>query len=326
MNTDLDEQRLRRLGEAAEWLQRLQAAPNERLRCQFSDWCHEDPRNLEAFGQLSQTWAGFEPRPSVVATSRPRRWLAAAACVLLTLSLGGGWLAAEWPREHRYHSPTGHNQSVLLSDGSRIEIGGDSRVEVRYTRRERGLKLLQGEAYFTVAPGQPKRPFVVRSGSLWVTALGTEFNIRRSQDASWVTVGEGRVAIAADDPVTGFPLAAVAGDRVSWLESARQITVSQVDPASAADWRYGRLSFIAEPLAGVIEELNRYSPRPITLADRSLASLPFTGTIAQDRVDEWLLVVQKIMPVSVVDQGEAGLLLKPRAKSRHSSKAIGTEP
>ena len=63
----------------------------------------------------------------------------------------------------------GENRTVPLPDGSRITVGGYSRVEVSFSDSERRVELARGEALFKVAK-DPTRPFVVHAGRARVVA------------------------------------------------------------------------------------------------------------------------------------------------------------
>src|SRR5262249_44820253 len=141
---------------------------------------------------------------NVAATpASPRRFRAsglswAAGIVLAVSALG--W--ATWQMLHSrapvLATPVGENPVLQLADGSQVTLGGATRVSVHFDERERSLEISQGEALFAVARDSA-RPFRVRAGHATVTAIGTEFNVRRSTDRVVVAVVEGRVAVASED-------------------------------------------------------------------------------------------------------------------------------
>jgi hypothetical protein len=72
----------------------------------------------------------------------------------------------------------GENHTVQIPDGSRVTLGGNSRIEVRLDAHTRHIELTQGEAFFAVAK-DPSRPFRVHAGRATVSAVDTEFNVRQ---------------------------------------------------------------------------------------------------------------------------------------------------
>jgi transmembrane sensor len=176
-----------------------------------------------------------------------------------------------------------------------------------------------GEAFFTVAK-DPRRPFVVRAGGLQVIAVGTAFNVRKAGDRIVVTVTEGAVRVAPNEgSSSGAVLAAEssdgqvragAGHQVTW--SARQhalaMTTAESALAKRPAWLDGRLEFVNEPLGSVITDINRYSSRPVVLADEQLRDLVFTGTLRSDAIEDWLQGLEDVFPVVLTRQGGQDVL------------------
>ena len=326
-----------RLKRAAEWLQNLEAAPDdERGLAEWLEWCTEDRRNLEAFEQVQQVWLGFgNPPPAqeqtpadVVRVRRTRRavrkraqyqWIAAAAAVV-ALALGVGSSVLYWqPQEIVYSTDVGSQRSEWLPDGSRLDLGGGSRVVVRYTRDRRDVSLEKGEGFFSVAH-DTQRPFVVSTGKVEVVAVGTAFDVRMNTENTAVTVAQGRVRIepteGADEAHTTF---ADAGQRVTYTVATRRLAVAKVDPGMAGSWRGGVLNFVAEPLVDVVNDINRYSARKIVIADPDLGQRLFTGSIRQNNVGEWLDALESIFPLAA-ERNEQNVVLKARARNPAEKK------
>jgi transmembrane sensor len=302
---------------AADWWARLRdpAVPEQAI-LQWSDWLEADERHAQAFEKASalaeaaarmdaDTRADLVARfaPNARAPSRrPRLPLALAAGVAIVV-LGAGLFvalrpAAESTREQYASERAGH-RDIALPDGSSIELGGATSVTARYGRDERAVDLESGEAFFRVAHAE--RPFVVNAGPLRIRDLGTAFNVRRTGDRVTVAVTEGRVQVS--------PLATTQGDagmvelgagrEVSFDPETQAMRILDIDPATATAWRGHRLEFVNEPLSSVVENVNRYSARPIRLADPSLGKLTFTGTVQVDTIDSWVAALPRVFPVRV---------------------------
>jgi transmembrane sensor len=89
---------------------------------------------------------------------------------------------------------TGEQRFVSLVDGSTLELNSRSRVRIRFSDRERDVDLIEGQALFHVAK-DVARPFIVKSGTTLVRAVGTQFDVYRKVSGTTVTVVEGRVAV-----------------------------------------------------------------------------------------------------------------------------------
>jgi transmembrane sensor len=303
-----------RLETASEWLQRLQDAPqDEQVLADWLQWC-SDPKNHDAFDRISAVWRALDTPQVAAALRRPvplarhrhqRRRLrvaalavSVAACMLISFSV-----PREASEEQRLTYSTGRaeNKSELLADGSRIDLGALSRVEVRYSASRREISLYGGEAYFNVAKDH-SRPFVVTAGSLQVTAVGTQFNVRRAAQDAVVTVSEGRVKVESPNTPAIADTKLDAGQQARYLAVADQIAIASVNPDMASSWRMGVLKFVDEPLDAVIATVNRYSRRQISLEDDVASKLIYTGTVYDARIDEWIAGLSQIYPLHVVHQ------------------------
>jgi transmembrane sensor len=300
---------------AADWWSRLRdPALPEQAMLQWSEWLEADPRHAVAFDRacaLAESAAAMDGAtreafvaryaPLSVRRSPPRLALGMAAGVALVMLGAGLFLALrhsgpESPRQ--YASALAGHRDVALPDGSSIELGGATSITARYGRDERAVDLEAGEAFFRVAHAE--RPFVVTAGPLRIRDLGTAFNVRRTGNRVTVAVTEGRVRVspsATDGDAATVELGA--GREVSFDPETQAMRILDVTPASATAWRSHRLEFVNEPLASVVDNVNRYSARPIRLADADLGRLTFTGTVEVDTIDSWVSALPRVFPVRV---------------------------
>jgi ferric-dicitrate binding protein FerR (iron transport regulator) len=62
----------------------------------------------------------------------------------------------------------------------------------------------------------------------------------------------------------------------------------------------GSLIYYGRPLAEVVEDVQRYSPHQIVV-DNSAAGLPYSGSVLQTGVRQWLRGLPEIFPVEILD-------------------------
>jgi transmembrane sensor len=124
-----------------------------------------------------------------------RRWrrLASAASVAVLAILGGTLMMLELSAPI-YTTALGEQRSMQFEDGSTVELNSRSKIRVKYSKQERDVELLEGQALFHVAH-DAGRPFIVAVGSTRVRAVGTQFDVYKKSSATVVTVVEGRVAV-----------------------------------------------------------------------------------------------------------------------------------
>jgi transmembrane sensor len=255
------------------------------------------------------------------------RWPGLALAAMLALVAVGivvfnPWQAATSEPSRTYLTATGEHRDLALSDGSTIVLGARSSVQVDYSDRLRSVVLLRGQAFFEVAK-DPARPFTVAAGSGTITAVGTAFNVERSAERVIVTVTEGKVEVAQTLPqaeaasgASQQPAPRVArlarSERIVYDADGHWSDVERTDSEAAIAWRDGRLRYRAEPLRHVLTGINRYSTREIVIVDPALGDLTFTGTVFEDRIDEWLYGLEDIFPIEVAEASISRIELRAR--------------
>jgi transmembrane sensor len=124
-----------------------------------------------------------------------RSWAAAAACAFLVTVAGAMWW--NFGRFPLYATDVGERRSLTLADGSTVDLNARSSIRVEFSKKERRVELVDGQALFQVAKDRqrPFRPFIVRSGDATVRAVGTQFDVNRQFSGVTITVLEGRVAV-----------------------------------------------------------------------------------------------------------------------------------
>lgn len=246
--------------QAAAWFVRLDAgslSPAEHAA--FTAW-RANPANATALAQLERLWGEFsQVSQSPIAAHRPSHcwWprlagLAVAASVAAVMILG---LDIPMRLRSDLRAGVGEMASHTLPDGSVALLDSDSAIALDFSGSHRTVRLLRGEALFTVAP-DPSRPFLVETENGTARALGTRFAVRREPDSVAVTVLESHVQVrcCGDD---GEMVTLSPGQQVRYsangLESARTI-----DSESQTAWTRGKLIFTDWPLDKVVTELNRH--------------------------------------------------------------------
>ncbi|MGH9735025.1 MAG: FecR family protein, partial [Candidatus Acidiferrales bacterium] len=176
-------------------------------------WLGEDPLHSAEFELATDVWneSGGTPRGPLPGFGTERREAVHNRLLrpVLAAAVVAGLLIVAWvaylPGGRAISTEKGEQRTVVLTDGSRITLNADSRVDVNFDRSVRTVVLRYGEAYFDVIHNGAQ-PFVVRAGDRQVVDLGTRFLVSRygaNDESVSVTVIEGRVAVA---PLTDIHL------------------------------------------------------------------------------------------------------------------------
>jgi transmembrane sensor len=244
--------------------------------------------------------------PALRYLSNPRRWhgRAIAACVAgLGIVVAATWFAAF--SAPTYATAIGEQRAIQLPDGSTVELNSYSKLAVHFSRHERDVELMKGQALFQVAK-DARRPFVVASGDTTVRAVGTQFDVYMKDSGTIVTVVEGRVAILTDHLNSDSQLAASTDDATNrtvpltlpaaaptpatsiLLSAGEQLTVTansarkteHANVVSATAWTDHQIVFEGASLADVAEEFNRYNRKHLVIDGSRLDTFHISGVFS----------------------------------------------
>ena len=121
--------------------------------------------------------------------------------------------------------------SVSLHEGTRVELQPQTRLQVAVQSSEEVLLLLDEGSVRLDVVKLPGRRFIVRAADVYVSVVGTQFDVRRSGGQIGVVVYRGIVEVRSGDQLHRL----VAGE--SWsrglLETAAAVPV--IEPSDAVD-------------------------------------------------------------------------------------------
>jgi transmembrane sensor len=310
--------------QAAGWVLRQDRGLTAAEQDEYLQWLAANPQNGAALARHRRNWDRLNvlgqwrpehsPRPNRdLLAPPPARILRFPRVLVASLSLAAAAAVAFvayvlWPVSSSLQSvefvPTriAVIEQQTLPDGSVIQLNRGGRVAVDYTPAERRVRLLRGEAHFTVAHNT-ERPFIVSASGVDVHAVGTAFDVRLGRSAVEVLVTEGRVRVDQEN-------AAAAGGRETVVPelSLGQRTVvplapistpppvAVVPPEQAAEmlaWQPRMLDFTSAPLRGVVAEFNRCNaPIHLVIADTDLADVEVSASLRSDNVEGFIRLME----------------------------------
>jgi transmembrane sensor len=201
----------------------------------------------------------------------------------------------------------GEVRLVSLADGSAITLNTETKLDVDYSKQERKVELLQGEALFNVAHDRA-RPFIVHAGDTHIRAVGTSFTVRRMPgEKVKVLVREGVVEVT-QDTVARPPPIRVSSQSEAVLQPQVVAAVAPV-PSPQMDrelaWQQGMISLDGRTLREAAEEFSRYSSTAIIIDDPSLADQTVTGLFSANNPVGFAKAVATSMNLKVDVEGNA---------------------
>lgn len=200
---------------------------------------------------------------------------AAAACIAI---LFGGYIYFYGTKT--YSTGIGEKETVLLADGSIIELNANSTLSHRrFNWQEDRAVDFDGEAFFDIRSG---KDFTVRTPRGTVTVLGTRFNIRNRGDFK-VECYEGTIVyVPLSENRTDTEL--TQGTEIQLIDG--EILQREI-PHSSPDWKNGFSSFSGRPLSEVLDELALQYPIGFNSGAIDV-NRKFTGKFTHDNLENAL--------------------------------------
>lgn len=282
-------------------------AGSEQLR-QFADWAAANPRRQQWIERLRRHDGTARALRGVFADEiralrrrrmiRRRMWLltvCAVSLAALVVSTGDRTRAV----------PPGPPETFVLTDGSTVVVAGGGAVEIPLAPWTRSVRLLRGEALFSVVH-KDDAPFTVRCGAAEIQDIGTRFLVRADGAATSVAVFEGSVRLSAPAAVQVLGAGQAAAARAEGI-----VQLPTEDENEATAWRRGRMVFRDVPLSVAVQRLSAAWGQPVRLGAAQLADLHVSGDFLLDDRAALLRGLSLTLPLSV-RQGDDGIDLTPR--------------
>lgn len=249
----------------------------------FDTWIDQDPRHRTAFDGMWRRIMGpgmgaalhdYERR------MKARRTAVASVAAILIMAAGGykamPLIEMQMADAHQFAAADGAVREVVLEDGTRLTLGGGTKVTVRYTGHERVIELGQG-ALFANVHHDEDRPFRIETDDAEIVDKGTSFEVVSKAAHVRVTVATGIVDFAQ----RGWfrkPMR-LAANQAAVLDRNGVNRSADVGPGDVAPWRGEWVEYKAKPLKEVVDDLQSLSPAPIEFAREELGAQPVSGRI-----------------------------------------------
>ena len=276
------------------WLEKNNNAHSE---WQFFNQSRKNQWLAEVLGEIQNSIQATKSKV-VVIPKRNHLWrrLAAVAAVLAICFT----LYLEWPAlQSLVHStqltaltvPLNQQKQIKLADGSKVWINSNS--QLKYPQQFNGKTrevYLSGEAYFDIKHDAGK-PFIIHTGKVITTVLGTAFDIKEDKISHTVvvTVTRGKVSVANGDRQLGI---ITPNQQISYNLLDSKSTQTEVDAKQAIAWQKTDLHFEDITFAEAALELEERFNVKINFSNDKIKDCRFTGTALKgEKLDKILKVI-----------------------------------
>jgi len=230
--------------------------------------------------------------------------------------------------------PLGSKSTIILPDKTRVTLNAGSvlKYDIGFGKKSREIELT-GEGYFDVAQDMQKI-FIVKTGHINIKALGTEFNVKSYPEDKSIetTLVSGLLQVEKIDQESNKPLKDGSvilqpKQRLTFYKDTEDITVGKtqketvlqetekmeiakktvpekhilveknVDIVPDVSWKDARWVIYREELAQLAVKLERRYDISIVFQDDDLKSFRFTGTLANESIEQVLRAMSLTAPI-----------------------------
>ena len=158
-------------------------------------------------------------------------------------------------------SPVGQKIITWLDDGTKVHLnaGSDIGYHEKFSDSAR-VVYLSGEAYFEVTR-DTLRPFIVKTGQVKTTVLGTTFIVKAYPDENKVDVAvmKGMVRVENENNLQPPFQHTITGNEMTSYDINSQLAIKQeFDPDQVFAWTKGIIHFKAADINEIIKTLERW--------------------------------------------------------------------
>lgn len=300
--------------EALEWIVRLHSGTaRKREWAAFAAWRAQSADHEAAAAEAEALWSDasdlhLDPQTGLIRPGRkpksgPSRRTLLGAAVGIGVGTAGAFWASGALRSLMSDYATGVAElhTLELPDGTRVWLNAMSALNVDFSPVRRRVVLVEGQAYFEVAPNTA-RPFEVGARGTRVSALGTAFdvdcNLANGRVGVSVTEHSVRVESPATTSTTGG-LVLAEGHKVLVSRSGRLGPVVQQDRNSAVAWKTGMLVAENLELQDVIAALRAYHSGWIVIQDDAVKSLRVNAVLDLRTPNESIDALAAGLPIRI---------------------------
>jgi len=207
----------------------------------------------------------------------------------------------------------GEKKEVTLKDGTTVFLNSGSSVFIssRFDAQKREVKL-SGEAFFQVHHNASK-PFIIHSGKLQTTVLGTSFDIKAYPEDEHVkvSVATGRVKVEKPGAAKLYAKALTHNQALVYdkVKNSHHLTTVNIDSISA--WRTNHLNFDNASYEEIARMLSRWYNLDVTLNANHRDTKRYTLSFFNERPDKVLNVLSALTGMTYTMNGRK-VIINPK--------------
>lgn len=197
---------------------------------------------------------------------------------------------------------------LLLEDSTQVWMNAATSLEYpdQFDHKKREV-YLSGEAYFDVKHAE-EIPFVIHTGTVSTTVLGTAFNIKAYPGEKNITIAvtRGKVRITRKD---GWEITLTKGQQLKLNESDASSSEKTIPTETIAGWQLGNIVYDDEALIDIISDMERIYNVNIHLIDTVIAGMHISTSFKKEiGVEQALQILCKVNDSKLSKAGDGYII------------------
>jgi ferric-dicitrate binding protein FerR (iron transport regulator) len=302
------------------WISKSES--NARYYAQIKDLWEASLANASEIAQTSQEWERFNRRIAAHPKKLKKRfnrvtWYQVAAVLVIGLLIANLLIPKIKTNEPIYYTsiaPEGSIAQTILPDGTMIYLNAGTalKYDVNQSGKQRDV-YINGEAWFNVEKNKEK-PFVVHTPYYNVKVLGTQFNVKTYEDEETVvtTLEEGSIQVLSSEKLKlQEDIILKPGEQLVYNKTNQNFThLKKVDTRLFSSWKDNKLIFLDMQFGELVQLLERKYGVEMVVADESILTEHFTGTIKNETILEILNIIEHTHPIRYKLEGQKVIIQK----------------
>tara|TARA_R110000868_G_scaffold259361_5_gene517314 strand:- start:78564 stop:79553 length:990 start_codon:yes stop_codon:yes gene_type:complete len=230
-----------------------------------------------------------------------------AATIIIVVGLG---LAVFNPwKTVKYSTELGETLEVVLEDQSVITLNELSSLVVAKSFNEEDRKIeFLGEAYFDIAEN-PDKPFIIHSKNSEIRVLGTTFNVDAKEETEVVEVDvtSGRVSFSEVENQSNLVIL-TKGMKGTFDLKDKGLISQNFENENFQAWRTNILEFDDLSMSHVIEDIQEYFGKEVSIANQEILRCNFTSSFSEPSINEVLDILSITLDLTFEREGNVFVL------------------
>ncbi|MBL7700172.1 MAG: FecR domain-containing protein [Chitinophagaceae bacterium] len=187
---------------------------------------------------------------------------------------------------------------VQLPDSSKVWLNASTTLRYNKSFTKHRELQLDGEAFFEVTK-DPEHEFVIKTGEVTTTVVGTSFNVTAYKDDEWKTVAVVTGKVKVEDGYKQLALLTPAR-KLRYDGRTKKSEVLDADTSNVLSWTRGKLRFDGEPLSGITRLLSRWYGYSFTFTNTELKNCRYYLNLDNTLdIDEVMNVLREVTGVQI---------------------------